>query len=151
MRRIAWMLALLIVPTGGCEEGAGRGEDVGWEANRFEDTLPSAATTPADTAGALTVMLTEWNVRLATDTITGGGTVRLRARNMGGYDHALAVAGPGGEWRTESIPPDGWAVLETQLEPGSYTVYCPLVNEYGDHREEGMESHLVVLPGPGSR
>ena len=36
------------------------------------------------------------------------------------------------------------SILSAELPPGEYVVYCP-VGE-GEHREEGMETTLLVVP-----
>jgi plastocyanin len=145
MKKLTIALALAALPLACSNEELGNEEAQVPENVLMHDTLPEAAATPADTAGALTVILTEWNVRLARDTIdTSDGPTRFRARNNGQYPHILEVEGQGQEWMTDTIPPGDWAELEARLQPGTYEVYCPIEGEHGVHEERGMIAHLVV-------
>ncbi len=149
MRRIGGIggaLLLAAVALAGCDSSR---DNEGWQPNQtMRDTLPAAAT-PADSSAGLTVTLTEWNVRLARDTVPPG-IRHFRARNIGELKHVLAVQGGGGEWQTDTIPPGGWAALDVDLRPGTYTVYCPLDTDRGDHSRLGMQTYLAVLPEGGS-
>jgi plastocyanin len=69
----------------------------------------------------------------------GGGTVVLS--NDGEFPHALAVDGE--DAASETIDPGATTELSLDLEPGNYTVFCPV----GDHRDRGMEGTLVVGSG----
>jgi hypothetical protein len=98
----------------------------------------------ADVDHVITVVLNEWSVELDRDTIAPGN-VRLRVRNNGEHEHALAVQGGGVSQRTENIPPGQWAVLDLDLQPGTYEVFCPLDTPVGqDHAGRGMSGILHV-------
>jgi hypothetical protein len=98
----------------------------------------------ADVDHAITVLLDEWAVELDRDTIAPG-SVRLRVRNNGEHEHALAIRGSGVSQRTESIPSGQWAVLDLDLQPGTYEVICPLDAPMGqDHAGRGMTTVLTV-------
>ena len=143
MKRLAVTLALLAAACGGeeaADQEAERPEDV-----LMHDTLPPAATTPGDTAGAISVVLNEWTIRPARDTIDAGRTTtRFRVRNNGTYGHSLAVDGQGDEWATDTIPPGDWVVLDTRVRSGTYHLYCPIQGDHGDHSDLGMSAYLVV-------
>ncbi len=66
----------------------------------------------------------------------GGATLVLA--NEGEFPHALAVEGE--DAASDTIDPGASTELTLDLEPGSYTVFCPV----GDHRDRGMEGTLVV-------
>lgn len=144
MKKIAiLLLAGLAAACGDTEVGDPEAETP--ENVLMHDTLPESAVVEADTAGALTVVLNEWRVRVARDTIEAveGPTV-LRARNNGTYAHRLAIEGQGEEWTSDEIAPGEWGVLEAELRPGTYDVYCPVEDEHGVHRDMGMIDRLVV-------
>jgi hypothetical protein len=145
MRKLALALAL-IAPLAACDrEEAANPEAETPENVMLHDTLPAAAEAAADTTGAITVALREWNVRPARDTLRDvGETTVFRVRNLGAYPHALEVEGQGEEWVTDTIEPGEWVLLETRLEPGTYELYCPIDDEHGDHSERGMAAYLVV-------
>ena len=142
-----WKLTAVVALIGvaACGEAAETDETLDWEENQLmRDTLSDEATV-ADTAAAepVTVMLTEWNVRLASDTVPAGPT-RIRVRNMGEVPHALLIEGQGTQAETEVMPPGEWSTLELDLEPGTYEVVCPLDTDRGDHSEQGMRAFLVA-------
>jgi uncharacterized cupredoxin-like copper-binding protein len=99
----------------------------------------------------ITVVLTEFSVQLDRDTIPPG-VVRFRVRNNGAEEHALVVEGMGHRLSTDLIDPGEWAVLDADLDPGEYDVYCPVESPLGDHAGQGMTARLTVLeprtPGP---
>ena len=68
------------------------------------------------------------------------GTVTIAYDNPSQVPHAVAIEGNGvdevGETVTESEAPP----LSAELEPGTYTFYCPV----GQHRDAGMEGTLTV-------
>ena len=54
-----------------------------------------------------------------------------------------ATPGIGGqetEWSIDSLQPGDSETLTANLQPGTYTVYCPV----GNHREQGMEMTITV-------
>lgn len=151
MKKIALALALaLALSPVACSPEAGDPEAEAPENTLMHDTLPDQARPavgqePADTAGVVSVVLEEWTIRLATDTIPArAGTTTFRARNNGEYAHILEVEGQGREWVTDTIPPGEWRMLETRLEPGTYELYCPIEGEHGDHSAMGMTTYIVV-------
>ena len=54
--------------------------------------------------------------------------------------HAIAVDGNGVDEHGETVQAGGTSTISADLEPGTYTFYCPV----GDHRDEGMEGKLTV-------
>jgi hypothetical protein len=102
----------------------------------------------ADVDHVITVLLNEWAVELDRDTIAPG-SVRLRVRNNGEHEHAVTVQGSGVSQRTENIPSGQWAVLDLDLQPGTYEVACPLDAPVGqDHAGRGMTAVLTVSEAP---
>ena len=61
--------------------------------------------------------------------------------NNGTVAHNFEIEGQGIEEELEqNLQPGATATLQVDLQPGSYTVYCPVAN----HREQGMELALTV-------
>ena len=73
-------------------------------------------------------------------TLDQPGTYVFRAVNSGTVEHALEIEGEGIEEETEEIPPGESTVLEVNLEPGTYELYCPM----GNHEERGMTGTVTV-------
>jgi plastocyanin len=74
------------------------------------------------------------------------GVIEFEVENAGQAPHALEVEGNGVEEETKELAPGERDSLKVELEPGTYTTYCPI----GDHRERGMEGKVVVAGGSGS-
>ncbi|MGH7483084.1 MAG: hypothetical protein ACRELV_13090, partial [Longimicrobiales bacterium] len=103
-------------------------------------------TAPADVAGEadVTATLTEWQITLSSESVAPG-TVMFQVTNEGEYEHAFEVEGNGEEFETDPIAPGSSATLTADLSPGTYEVYCPIVDEeHGSHEELGMTTELVV-------
>ena len=69
------------------------------------------------------------------------GETTFTVANAGAVVHGFEVEGQGIERAIERIEPGASAELTVTLEPGAYTVYCPVEN----HRGEGMETQLRVI------
>ncbi|MEX1112856.1 MAG: hypothetical protein WED32_00145 [Patescibacteria group bacterium] len=95
-----------------------------------------------DTA-VIHVPLTEWSV-VVSQGIVSPGTFNFHAMNQGTYTHAFEIEGNGQEWKSDPIPPGGTATLTPTLTPGTYTVYCPITDGQGNHREKGMSTTFSV-------
>ena len=89
------------------------------------------------------IRLREWAVAVSKSPIRAGRTT-FHAMNEGTNQHAAEIEGNGQEWETPPIAPGGTATLTVNLRPGTYTVYCPIVDTHGNHRERGMSTTLVV-------
>lgn len=53
------------------------------------------------------------------------------------------IGGQETEWSIDSLQPGDSETLTANLQPGTYTVYCPV----GNHREQGMEMTITVEEG----
>ncbi|MGK2934718.1 MAG: hypothetical protein ACSLFE_05675 [Gemmatimonadaceae bacterium] len=114
------------------------------------DTLGSAtpaapAAMPAATndTAVIHVPLTEWSV-VVSQGVVSPGTFNFHAMNQGANTHAFEIEGNGQEWKSDPIPPGGTATLTPTLTPGRYTVYCPITDRQGNHREKGMSTTFTV-------
>ena len=99
--------------------------------------LPALLTTP----DPVRVTLSEWTVRLSTQTVAAG-PVRFAVTNDGSIPHAFEIEGQGIERETRQIQPGDSATLVLTLRAGTYEVYCP-VGE-GSHKKLGMMARLAV-------
>lgn len=136
----AAMVFLMVVAVAACTDRP-ETEDLG------SDTLGVAS---ADTAGAMDqppygeadtveVTLTEYDIEMPTSLPAGSTTFKVT--NEGTMEHNFEVEGPEMEESLSSnLAPGASEVLEVDLAPGSYTVYCPVA----DHRSQGMEFQLTV-------
>jgi hypothetical protein len=139
----AAMLLLLLAACGGDE---GSHDRTRTDAQQMLGEVPDPRIADdRDVDQPVTVALTEFSIDLDRDTIQAGA-IRFRVRNNGADEHALTVEGMGQRWSTNLIPVGTWAVLDVELEPGEYDVYCPVQTAAGDHADQGMRRPLVVLP-----
>ncbi len=108
------------------------------------DGASDAATPTADAAAApeiVDVALSEFTIDMATE--IPAGPVRFNISSVGNAPHAFVLEGQGIRKRlANNVAPGDSAVLNAVLEPGTYTVFCP-VGE-GAHRAKGMELELTV-------
>lgn len=89
---------------------------------------------------AVEVVLTEWAIDMPATLPAGPITFRLV--NDGEFPHTMEIEGEGFEEVADVVEAGGETTFETELAPGTYTVYCP-VND-GGHREQGMEIEVTV-------
>lgn len=101
--------------------------------------------TPATSGSAQTLELTatEGPFGFSESTLTakaGEVTMDLVLPDDLKAPHAIAVDGNGVDEHGETVQPGGTSTITAELEPGTYTFYCPV----GDHRQAGMEGELTV-------
>jgi plastocyanin len=140
MRRVTWMLTLLL--SAGALLAAGCGDD--------EDEGGGGATTPEATeeaaaggGGGEAITLTadpggdiSWE---PAELSAPAGSVTVKLVNESSVPHAVEVEGNGVEEESETVTA-GETELTVDLEAGEYTFYCPV----GQHRQNGMEGTLTV-------
>ncbi len=141
MRRLTWILALLL--SAGVLLAAGCGDDEdeggGGGASTPEATEEPAAaggggealTLTADPGGAIS-----WEPG---ELSAPAGSVTIKLVNESSVPHAVEVEGNGVEEESETITA-GETELTVDLEAGEYVFYCPV----GQHRQNGMEGTLTV-------
>jgi hypothetical protein len=105
---------------------------------------PTAIPTPtAEPVQVADVALLEWLIDMPAE--VRAGEINFAVTNEGAEAHSLVIEGPGGTFSLpEPLAPGASAVLNATLAPGDYVVYCPQGD--GEHREEGMELTLTVVP-----
>jgi uncharacterized cupredoxin-like copper-binding protein len=123
---------------------AGCGDDEDTTVSTTTPTTTEAGATGATGAagGGETVDISETDFALdPSDVSTKAGTVTFNVSNDGDTTHNLEVEGSGVE---EELPadlaPGDSGKLSVDLEPGTYTMYCPV----DGHRDQGMEGTVEV-------
>jgi plastocyanin len=146
MRRITWILALLlsagVLVAAGCgddeDEGGGGGAAATPEATEEAPAEEESGgggetlTLTADPGGDISWEPAELSAP------AGSVTIRLVSESPD-VPHAVEVEGNGIEESSEQIT-GGETELTVDLEAGEYTFYCPV----GQHRQNGMEGTLTV-------
>ena len=138
MRRITWLIALVLAAgvltaagcggdddSGGSSGGTGTEESSGGGGGGGE-TL----TVTADPGGAISWDKSELSAK--------AGKVTLKLVNQSDIPHAIEVEGNGVEEETDTVTGKD-AELTVDLKPGKYEYYCPV----GTHRET-MKGTLTV-------
>ena len=142
MRRMTWILALLLTAgallAAGCgddeEEGGGGGGAATPEATEESSGGGGggeALTLTADPGGDIS-----WE---PTDLSAAAGSVTIKLVNESDVPHAVEVEGNGVEEESETITA-GETELTVDLEAGDYRFYCPV----GEHAQNGMDGTLTV-------
>jgi plastocyanin len=110
--------------------------DVGEEVPEGQDAVPTNDNT-------IEVTLTEYEIDMLEEVYAGAATFVIT--NEGSELHNFEIEGQGIERMLEEpLEPGETGELDVDLQPGEYTVYCPV----GDHAEEGMEMTLNVITMP---
>lgn len=99
---------------------------------------PSSPTEPS-ASPTVDVQLLEYDIRV-NDTLSAGPQ-RFRVANAGHEKHSLSIEGPG---VSQQLPSDltggSTSELAVTLQPGTYTVWCPV----DKHRGKGMQRTITV-------
>ena len=90
---------------------------------------------PAD---AVELVATDFAFEPSSLTLDAAGEHTVTLRNDGEFPHALAFDDL--DEATGNVDPGASGEVTVDLDPGSYTIYCPV----GDHRDQGMEGTIVV-------
>jgi hypothetical protein len=110
-----------------------------------ETPIEESAATPAAAGSAeptiVDVTVSEFAIDMPTE--IAAGPLRFAINNTGNAPHSFVIEGEGIRKRlANNVPPGGSSVLNADLAPGTYTIFCP-VGE-GAHRANGMELELTV-------
>jgi plastocyanin len=139
MRRITWLIALVlaagVLTAAGCggdddSGGSGSGGGTGTESSSGGGGGGETLTVTADPGGEISWDKTKLNAK--------AGKVTLKIVNESEIPHAIEVEGNGVEEETKTIT-GGNADVTVDLKPGKYEYYCPV----GDHRQT-MKGTLTV-------
>jgi uncharacterized cupredoxin-like copper-binding protein len=108
-----------------------------------EAQAATPAVTPAAAAAPQVVDVSLVNFAIEMPAELAAGSTRFHIVNNGEAQHNFVIEGPGVNKRlANNLPPGQSAFLNADLQPGTYTIYCP-VGE-GAHRARGMELTLTV-------
>jgi plastocyanin len=142
MRRMTWILVLLLSAGALLAAGCGDDEDEGGNGGA---STPEATEEAAGGGGgggeALTLTADPGgNISWEPGELSAAaGSVTITLVNDSDVPHAVEVEGNGVEEESETIT-GGETELTVDLEAGEYTFYCPV----GQHRQNGMEGTLTV-------
>jgi plastocyanin len=145
MKRIMWILALVLAAGALAAAGCGDDDDDGGNTTESTPAATEEATVEPETAGGGGEGLTltadpggsiSWEPAELT---ASAGEVTIELVNESMTPHAVEVEGNGVEEESETVTA-GNATLAVDLEPGEYVYYCPV----GNHRQGGMEGTLTV-------
>ncbi|MEA2155635.1 MAG: hypothetical protein QOE11_1775 [Solirubrobacteraceae bacterium] len=133
MRGAAAVVLALGLALGACGEQRGRlrttPAPVGTGATAF----------PATAVATVPVSLTDFRLPRGVR-VPRSGLIAFEATNDGLSAHALAVVGPAGQARTQTLKPGERTTVEVRLPPGTYKWYCPV----DDHERRGMVGRVRV-------
>jgi plastocyanin len=132
MRRITWLIALVlaagVLTAAGCgdDDDSGSGDSGASSSSGGGESL----TVTADPGGAIS-----WD---KTELSANAGNVTLKIVNESSVPHAIEVEGNGVEEETKTVT-GGNAEVTVDLKAGEYEYYCPV----GDHKQT-MKGTLTV-------
>jgi plastocyanin len=136
MRRITWLIALVLAAgvltaagCGGDDDSGGSGSS-GGTGTESSSGGGEALTVTADPGGAI-----KWDKSTLS---AKAGKVTLKLVNESDIPHAIEVEGNGVEEETDTVTGSN-AEVTVDLKPGTYKYYCPV----GNHRET-MNGTLTV-------
>jgi len=140
MRRTLIALALATAVFAGCG-----GDD---DEESAATPAPAAESTPAPTeeaaAGAETLAFSapeDGSLKFDQGDVTAkAGAVTVMFANPSSVPHAVEIEGNGVEEETETVTQGEAPPIEVDLQPGTYTFYCPV----GGHEAAGMKGTLTV-------
>ena len=143
MKQTFLSLSVLIsmIAAVGCEPSRETRENIVHTPEIATATATGTTTTAGQTASApIQVTLSEYAIEMPS-TLPPGPT-RFEIRNAGQLPHNFEIEGEGIEQMlAEDLAAGASSVLEVDLQPGTYRVYCPV----GTHDEEhGMTTQLTV-------
>ena len=137
MRRITWLIALVLAAgvltaagCGGDDDSGSGGSSGGTGTEESSGGGGETLTVTADPGGAISWDKTELNAK--------AGKVTLKLVNQSQIPHAIEVEGNGVEEETDTVTGKN-AEVTVDLKPGKYEYYCPVSN----HRET-MKGTLTV-------
>jgi plastocyanin len=137
MRTLVTVIAVVVLlglALAACGENRGEGL-------RTTPAAVGTGSTTVDVEAVATVPVSLTDFRLPRNVrVPRGGVIAFEATNDGQSPHALAVNGPAGQARTQTLKPGERTTVEVRLPPGTYKWYCPV----GDHERRGMVGRVRV-------
>jgi plastocyanin len=156
LRRFAiGSLCLLSLFAGACREETPQEKQETWLGTTTDTTGTGTATADAthpgspggtaivpdvDAGTTVLVVVSENSLGVETQSIPAGPAV-ITVRNGGTALHNLHIEGEGiNRAAGDSIAQGGTATLDVVFKPGTYTLYCPILN----HRENGEQATITI-------
>jgi hypothetical protein len=134
MRPALALITAAALSASGCGERRGEGA-------RTSPAPVGTGSTTFGTAADATVPVSLTDFRLPRNVrVPRSGLIGFEATNDGQSRHALAVVGPAGQVRTQTLRPGERTTVEVRLPPGTYKWYCPV----DDHERRGMVGRVRV-------
>ena len=136
MRRITWLIALVlaagVLTAAGCggDDDSGSSDGSGSSSSSSSGGGGETLTVTADPAGEISWDKTKLNAK--------AGSVTLKLVNQSDIPHAIEVEGNGVEEETETVTGKD-AEVTVDLKAGTYEYYCPVSNH-----KETMKGTLTV-------
>jgi uncharacterized cupredoxin-like copper-binding protein len=115
------------------------GRAVATKTKEVAAAVEDAVTKPDDDARKVTVKLNEHRIQMPQS--LAAGKTAFMVTNVGKQKHNFEIQGEGLEksfWL--SVAPKNSKVMQVNLKPGTYKVYCPLE----DHEGKGMKMQVTV-------
>lgn len=137
---VPWLVLMTIIGTG-CQD-----EPVETRPRSDAVSPPPPGGMPVTPSRPSLPVLDEWSIRIPEeDRVLPAGPTTFLIVNQGVFTHGFVIEGQDRRWgEVARIPPGGEAQLTVDLPPGTYTVYCPIEDEHGNHAEQGMRTPLTV-------
>ncbi|HEX7117157.1 MAG TPA: hypothetical protein VF212_00105 [Longimicrobiales bacterium] len=129
--RLAAAAAAFVVALGsGCQqEPSGEGPVFGEYAEeraRSEEFRRQPARPAEQRLPGVQVIFDEGSMALARDTVEAGPQVLLFTNMSNSVTTRCSVSGAGRRWRTEELRPGSGVSISLVLDPGRYTIECPV-------------------------
>jgi hypothetical protein len=106
------------------------------------EPLPEPTPT-AEPVQVADLVLFEWMIDMSAE--VRAGKINFVVTNEGVEAHSVVIEGQGLIFELpQPLDPADTTILTAELPPGEYVVYCPIGE--GEHRAEGMEGTLTVIP-----
>jgi plastocyanin len=106
------------------------------------EPLPEPTPT-AEPVQVADLVLFEWMIDMPAE--VRAGKINFVVTNEGVEAHSVVIEGQGLIFELpQPLDPADTTILTAELPPGEYVVYCPIGE--GEHRAEGMEGTLTVIP-----
>jgi uncharacterized cupredoxin-like copper-binding protein len=121
-----------INPQGGTHERTALNPPAAMEKDNPGEAVQTAVTP------SLRVELQEYQIRM--EQTLPAGQQKLTLVNSGKEDHAFEIEGNGLHTQSKVLKRGDTQEMAVNLQPGTYTVYCPVK----DHKGKGMEMQLTV-------
>ena len=142
MKFVVFLFAIMLIvgctPAETVEEGGVAGEAPGEGEVIQEEPVVEKESGPVQ---MVSVTLYEWGIKMDKEVVNAGKIKFIMSNNGPKFPHAFKIENAEKSVvHMRSVNLDEVETLEIELEPGTYSIYCPL----SAHRAKGMDIKLVV-------